>query len=116
MAEVPDNWKVCALCRHLESVVSGQSIEGLNNSEYTLFRCRKLDVYRCEEYLMVPAAESTEEMDACAGDKDVCPYWEGLEENTEKFIGLPDFDSDMTEGDLESVLKNILKDASDEEA
>lgn len=112
MAEVPDKWRVCALCRHLESVASDQDIEGVLDTEYTVFHCRKLDAYRCEQYLLTPPAESTEEMEA--GNKEACPYWEPWEqENTEAFVGLPDCDSDVSDSEMARLLQELMKDGID---
>ncbi|MBQ7502254.1 hypothetical protein IJT93_06010 [bacterium] len=113
MADVPDKWKVCALCRHLESVVSDQDIEGIINTEYTVFHCRKLDAYRYEQYLLTPPAESTEEMEA-GNREEPCPYWEAWEqENAEAYAEMPECDGDVSDSDMARLLRDLMDASGD---
>lgn len=101
-----DKWKVCALCRFLETVDRGIYIEDIEETEYSLFHCKKLDVYQHEEYLMVPTPASTEEMEP-KNDR-VCPYWEPWEDDTESpFIGLPEDFQPLSINDVELILDRI---------
>lgn len=64
-------WRICALCRHLEVIESGQDIPGLLDSEYNIYRCAKLNITSRENYLLLPV-----EPELSKPKPVVCPYWE----------------------------------------
>lgn len=66
-----DDWKICALCRHLETVDEGREFEKIADTEYMVFRCRKLGWTTREDYLMKPVGESLEKPEPFH-----CPHWE----------------------------------------
>lgn len=101
-----DKWKVCALCRHLETVESGQEIEDIADTEYAVFHCRRLDVYRREDYLMAPVTEELH-----PSEPGCCPYWEPWQDKArENFLGLPDLDdlSESDDSELNEFLRSVL--------
>lgn len=66
--------RICALCRHLEVVESGQEFQGIADTEYMVFRCKILGWTTRENYLM--------DSDPVAGlsktpEEFNCPHWEG---------------------------------------
>lgn len=69
--EPSDEWKICALCRHLETIGQGREFERIADTEYLVFRCRKLGVTTREDYLMAPVSETLDRP-----ERPVCPYWE----------------------------------------
>ena len=95
-----DKWKVCALCRYLETIDNGLEIDEVLDTEYTLFRCARLNIFRHEEYLMAPATDTVEDT-----RKDVCPYWEPWSsdcvKSEERFFGLPEAENLVAAEDSE---------------
>lgn len=73
--KLDDAWKICALCRHLETVEQGREFPGIVDTEYLVFRCRRLGWKHREDYLMEPVREDLEPVDPAG-----CPYWEPWEE------------------------------------
>src|SRR5690606_25558803 len=59
-APMNDDWKICALCRNLETVESGREFEGIADTEYMVFRCKVLGWTTREDYLMKPAPAALE--------------------------------------------------------
>ncbi|MGM9998715.1 MAG: hypothetical protein ACI38Q_04900 [Candidatus Bruticola sp.] len=108
-----DKWKVCALCRYLDTVDRGLEIDEILDTEYSLFHCSKLDVFRHEEYLMAPVTGTVED-----SKKEACPYWEPWSADClkaeERFVGLPDIENleSVEDRDLADVLAKILADDS----
>ncbi|MGM9991396.1 MAG: hypothetical protein ACI376_00875 [Candidatus Bruticola sp.] len=106
-----DKWKVCALCRYLDTVDQGLEIDEILDTEYSLFHCSRLNVFRHEEYLMAPVKETVEDT-----KKEVCPYWEPWSSDclkvNEQFIGLPDIENlDVIKDDgLAALLSAVVGD------
>lgn len=73
--ELDDSWRICALCRHLEAVEEGREFPGIVDTEYMVFRCRRLGWKQREDYLMEPVREDLEPADPVG-----CPYWEPWED------------------------------------
>jgi hypothetical protein len=69
--KLDDSWKICALCRHLETVEEGREFPLIVDTDYLVFRCRRLGWKRREDYLMEPVPEDLEPPEVS-----VCPYWE----------------------------------------
>ena len=69
--DVKDEWKICALCRHLETVEQGREFEGIADTEHRVFRCRVLNWTTREDYLMKPVPQKLE-----ASEPFHCPHWE----------------------------------------
>ena len=116
-----DKWKVCALCRYLETVDNGLEIDEVLDTEYDLFHCARLNIFRHEEYLMVPVTDKVEDKRT-----DVCPYWEPWSKDCfgaqERFLGLPEAENLLVAeeselaGLFDSVFEDKQKQAVDEEA
>ena len=70
MKDLDDAWKICATCRHLETVEQGREFPGIMDTEYLVFRCRKLGWKTREDYLMEPVSQ---DLDA---EPFHCPHWE----------------------------------------
>lgn len=116
-----DKWKVCALCRYLETVDNGLEIDEVLDTEYALFHCARLNIFRHEEYLMVPVTDKVEDKRT-----DVCPYWEPWSKDCfgaqERFLGLPEAENLLVAeeselaGLFDSVFEDKQKQVVDEEA
>jgi hypothetical protein len=48
----PPQHRICALCRHLQSIESGREFPGIVDSEYMVFRCAVFGWTTREDYLM----------------------------------------------------------------
>ena len=64
--------RICALCRHLEVVASGQEFPGIADTEFMVFRCRVFGWSTREDYLM----ESEAEKSFARQEAFDCPRWE----------------------------------------
>ncbi len=116
-----DKWKVCALCRYLETVDNGLEIDEVLNTEYTLFHCTRLNIFRQEEYLMVPVTDKVEDTRT-----EVCPYWEPWSKDClgaeKRFLGLPEAQNLLITEEAEladlfnSVFENEQKHTADEDS
>lgn len=112
-----DKWKVCALCRYLETVDNGLEIDEVLDTEYTLFHCGRLNVFRHEEYLMAPVTSSVEDT-----RHDVCPYWEPWSndcvKSEERFLGLPEAENliAMEDSELTNLFDNVFGDTQENSA
>lgn len=101
---------MCALCRFLDVVAQDEAIEGIMDTEYTVFHCTKLNILRYEEYLMAPVTENLEDTKSKA-----CPYWEpwktdAVPARESKHIGLPDRDDlpELSPQELSDLLEALL--------
>lgn len=106
-----DKWKVCALCRYLETVDNGLEIDEVLDTEYALFHCARLNIFRHEEYLMVPVTDKVEDKRT-----DVCPYWEPWSKDCfgvqECFLGLPEAENLLVaeESELAGLFDSVFED------
>ncbi len=105
-----DKWKVCALCRYLETVDNGLEIDEILDTEYTLFHCTRLNIFRQEEYLLAPVSDKVEDKRT-----DVCPYWEPWSQDClgseERFLGLPEAENliNREESELASLFNSVFE-------
>lgn len=105
-----DKWKVCALCRYLETVDNGLEIDEVLDTEYTLFHCTRLNIFRQEEYLMVPVTDKVKDTRT-----DVCPYWEPWSKDClgaeERFLGLPEANNLLAreESELADLFNSVFE-------
>lgn len=63
--------RICALCRHLEVVEKNREFARVVDSEFMVYRCRKLNVQKREDYLMEPVPTHLERPQPTE-----CPFWE----------------------------------------
>ncbi len=109
-----DKWKVCALCRYLETVDNGLEIDEVLDTEYTLFHCTRLNIFRQEEYLMVPVTDKVEDRRT-----KVCPYWEPWSKDClgakERFLGLPEAENLLMteESELADLFNSVFENEQD---
>ena len=66
-------YRICALCRHLEVVEQGQEFPGILDTEYRVFRCRVFGWSTREDYLMGSDAQQS----FAKQEPFDCPRWEG---------------------------------------
>lgn len=101
-----DIWKVCAMCRHFDALEQGLAVEGMADTEYGVFRCRKLDVERREDYALAPADEDLENP-----SPGKCPFWEPWQNRAD--IGTLEIKSYSPE-DIEAIIDDLSGDDEQE--
>lgn len=112
-----DKWKVCALCRYLETVDNGLEIEEILDTEYTLFHCSRLNIFRQEAYLMAPVTDKVEDTRS-----NVCPYWEPWSKDClgseKRFLGLPEAENllQIENSELAELFNSVFRDEEEQPA
>ncbi|MCR5663099.1 MAG: hypothetical protein K6G50_13390 [bacterium] len=106
MENSEDIWKVCAMCRHFDAVDGGLAIEGMADTEYGVFMCRKLDVERREDYALAPVEKDLENP-----RPNKCPFWEPWQNRAD--IGTLEIKS-YTQEDIEAILDDLSGDDEQE--
>ena len=66
-------FRICATCRYLDLVEQGREFATIVDTEYAVFRCRKLGTTTREDYLMAPVPTELP-----AERPPICAHWEAF--------------------------------------